>query len=514
MKILVVSEYHILNTGYGTYYKNICEALHAAGHEVTELASYGNENKIEHVIAANKCPWDVYLNIPKVNTEQFSKYGSWNFENVVLEVMPDIVLAVRDPWYDKFILDSPLSKHFHTILSPTVDSRPLRGDWLYMFAQCSKVTTYNQWSEDWLRTQYGGNNVVSHIPLGIKPEYKPIEQKSARAKLGLPQDGKILLTVMRNQGRKRFPELFEAFAELDKTTYLYCHTHFHDRGWDLPKLGLQASILERVYFSYKCKHCYDVSADILKYDNKCKKCGGPKDVCSVEDGATDKDMNYVYNSADLYVQWASNEGFGVPIVEAAATGLKVITVNYSAQEDLSTKLESYPIDPIHLERDMGTSGLRGVPDNKALVKLLNNPESWNYNKQDVIDKVSANYSWEKTGKLWVELVGSLIPKNNWHQDDILTSPPSFNKIKDLPNEEFVKTCILSVVQDPKLLGSDIHAEVLDHLNNGFLIVEDKISGKKDAAQRSITRDMIYGRFFNMLENKVSLIRKKNKILHG
>jgi hypothetical protein len=67
MKVLVVSEAHWLNTGYALCYKHICESLHNAGHKVFELACYGDENVREHIIAAEKCPWTVYLNIPEKN---------------------------------------------------------------------------------------------------------------------------------------------------------------------------------------------------------------------------------------------------------------------------------------------------------------------------------------------------------------------------------------------------------------------------------------------------------------
>lgn len=528
MKILVVSEFHQLHTGYATYYKNICEALHEAGHEVFELASYGNENDRDHVRAAKKCKWTVYLNVPsrlaKNEWEEFNRakqtrndteFGSWIFETIVLDCFPDVVISIRDHWYDKFIIDSPLSRYYRTILSPTVDSRPQKCDWVDTFKRVDYLTSYNQWSEDVLRTQYGGPNIVPHIPMGFKPEFKPLDQKSARAKLGLPDGEKILLTVMRNQTRKKYPELFEAFSKIeDKSIKLYCHTHFQDRGWDLVKLGIQNDILNRVYFSYKCSSCKDISADLLKCDNVCKKCGAKKEVCDVKDGATDADLNYVYNSADLYVQWHNSEGFGAPAIEAAATGLKVITVNYSAQEDIASKIESFPVDPLFLQREIGTLCLRAVPDNDELVRILNDPASWNYDKNTVLEKVRANYDWKATGQKWVDLVNSVEPKNNWAESPNLISPPSFGKIAHLSNFDFVKACILNVLQDESLLGGYLHSEILEHLDTGFFIPENKITGEKQNTQKTVTREMVYHTFFSMLENRVKWEREKNAKLNG
>lgn len=526
MKILVVSEAHFLNTGYAIYYKNICEALHKAGHKVTELASYGNENDPEHVDHAKKCPWDVFLNIPHVqDKEMWAAYNeskkvrfdadfcSWNFENIVLRCMPDVVIAIRDHWYDKFILDSPLAKYYKVILSPTIDSRPQRFDWLYTFGQVDALTFYTKWSEDWAKTQFGQDNIVEHIPVAPAPSFKLINQKICRSKLGLPPNNKILLTIMRNQGRKHYPYLFEAFSELeDKSTLLYCHTHFEDKGWDIPKLILRNGIANRVYFTYKCSACSDISSDILKSDNKCKKCRARKNICSVQDGVTTEDLNFVYNSADLYVQWHSSEGFGIPQVEAAACGLKVITVNYSAAEDIVTKINSFPIEPLTLQTEMGTLCKRAIPNNEKLVELLNDESSWIYNREENVAKLKSNYDWEKTGASWVKLVESLKPKNNWADSPLLVEPPSFDKIKDLSNYNFVMACILNVTQDESLLGSAIHCESIEHLENGKFVPEDRISGMKGNIEKQVTKEMVYNKYLSLLNERVKWERNKNKSL--
>lgn len=915
MKILVVSEANWLNTGYAIYYKNICEALHNAGHKVTELASYGNENDPEHVNHAKNCPWDVFLNIPNIKSEAWLQYSeskkhrfdtdfcSWNFENIVLNCFPDVVIAIRDHWYDKFILDSPLSKYYKVILSPTIDSMPQRWDWLYTFNKVDALTFYTKWSEDWARTQFGQSNMVKHIPVAPSPSFRVMNQKMCRAKLGLPNNNKILLTVMRNQGRKHYPYLFEAFSKIeDQSTLLYCHTHFEDRGWDLPKLLLRNGIANRVYFTYKCKECADITSDLFKFDNVCKKCGANKEVCSVQDGAETEDLNYIYNSANLYIQWANclkpdqevlikrdgkeiwcpiskvqtgdlswthknrwckvlnvwknltksidkkvldlhicgdfdvlsctenhefpaytkneikttksiregistllsknktlpefgkyelsqltsgdmllypiddsiqdiekinilneitlspttssknnpnfidvdndfckfiglfaadgcasskyigitsnikdidnislaknifkklgpnnsitegnykgernaidlkltssiysnlfskwfskgenkqlpnwalklpkekqfciiqgmfmgdgyycpiknlsiystisinlanqlkellrrcrinfsckkvirsnhkikdnkqrkdcyrfeiygynlrekidniiknnganniyyenyhlvkiknihtndyagdvwclevendhtmttkicstfqSEGFGVPQIEAAACGLKVITVNYSAPKDIATKINSFAVEPLSLQVEMGTLCNRAIPDNDKLIEILNDENSWIYDKSETVKMLNSNYSWKATGEKWVKLVESLEPKNNWNYSPILLKPPTFDDLKHLSNFDFVKECILKVVQDESLLGSMVHCESIEHLNRGNFIPEDIKSGMKDNIQKPVTKEMVYNKFLKMLEETVKWQREKNRRL--
>jgi len=405
MKILVVSEFHALNTGYALCYKHICESLHKAGHKVFELACYGNEGIKEHVQIAEKCPWDVYLNIPNQNSPKWNEYseakktnaatehGAWDYNNIVLDCMPDTVLAIRDHWYDKHIIDSPLRKYYNVILSPTVDSQPLKSDWIDTYGQVDKLTSYNQWSENWLKEQMSGDNVVSHIAPGIHPAYKKLDIRYCRSKFGIPFNRKIILTVMRNQGRKRYPELFEALSRLSDV-YLHCHCHHLDRYWDLPKLASQYGVQNRVYFTYKCRDCADISIDFYKEDGKCQKCNGNKEICSVQDGVTPDELNLLYNNCNIYVQWHNSEGFGVSPIEAAACGKRVITVDYSAQEDVGDKVLAHKIKPLSLQREVYTLCNRAIPDNNALIDYLSNNDNWTYNSEEIIDSAQLHYNWE------------------------------------------------------------------------------------------------------------------------
>jgi hypothetical protein len=78
----------------------------------------------------------------------------------------------------------------------------------------------------------------------------------------------------------------------------------------------------------------------------------------------------------------------------------------------------------------------------------------------------------------------------------------------------VKACILNVLQEESLLGGFAHAEILEHLDTGFFIPENKITGEKLNTQRNVTKEMVYQKFFSMLENKVSWEREKNRKLNG
>jgi glycosyltransferase involved in cell wall biosynthesis len=529
MKVLLTSEFTGLKTtGYSLYYLNLATALHKAGHKVIELASYGDENIHEHVEYAKNCAWSVYLNIPNNNDENNkklyeerdnethdSKFGSWQYERVCLSELPDVVISLRDYWYDKFIIDSPLSKYMNVILSPTCDARPQKSSWLDGFSKTTVLSSYNEWAENWLKTQYGGKNIIGAISPGVSPAYYPLDKNACKAKLDLPKNKRVLLTVMRNQGRKRFPELFEGFANFnDPNTILYCHTHHQDRGWELVTLATQCGILDRVYFTYKCKNCSDVKASIFNVSKKCNKCGAEMAISSVHDGVETEQMNTIYNSCDLYVQYANSEGLGYPQIEAAACGKRVLAINYSAMEDIIPKIGAIPLNYLTLETELTTGCKRAIPDTAHLVSVLKDNSIWDYNIAEIIEKTQKNYNWENTGKEWVNLVESLSPKNTWAEQFAYKQPLEFAQLKNLNNVDFVKNCFIHVARRPDLLGTYMHAEILNHLEVGSFIPEDKFTFVKSNFMIPIKKDAVYNRLRRMYETEMSWEKARVKRLQS
>ena len=99
--------------------------------------------------------------------------------------------------------------------------------------------------------------MVAHLRLP-HPAYAPVADKNAhKLAMGIDPEYKVIGTVMRNQRRKLYPDLFEAFKIfLDKSEnkkyYLYCHTSYPDLGWDIPELLHQYELASNVLFTYIC----------------------------------------------------------------------------------------------------------------------------------------------------------------------------------------------------------------------------------------------------------------------
>ena len=142
---------------------------------------------------------------------------------------------------------------------PTVDARPQARQWIATYAGADACLTYSDWAGGVLENQSGGKiNYLGSAPPSAHPAYIPVEDKRMhKLNFGLEPEYKIIGTVMRNQRRKLYPDLFEAFRKFldmseNKKYYLYCHTSYPDLGWEIPELIQEYKLSSNVLFTYIC----------------------------------------------------------------------------------------------------------------------------------------------------------------------------------------------------------------------------------------------------------------------
>jgi len=523
-RVLFVSEASYLNTGYATYSREVLKRLYSSSkYEVAEFSIYGGiEDKRRSSI-----PWKNYPNMPDPQNEEQNKvygsdsmnqFGKWRFERVCIDFKPDVVLTIRDWWMDAFIQHSPLRKYFKWIWMPTVDASPQNEEWIDSFSDADTILTYSDWAVDVLKSQSDQMNVKCAAPPSASEDFFQIPNKSAhKERMGIDPSWKIIGTVMRNQRRKLFPELFEAFGKYLKKTgktdvYLYCHTSYPDNGWDLPKYLFENEISSRVLFTYVCEACGATSPSKFSDTAKpCDKCGQfAAKMSNVSSGVDTKTLGAIYNLFDIYIQPANSEGFGLPIVEAAACGVPVLATDYSAMESEVRKLSGYPIKLRTKHVEMETGCDRALPDTNHIVelfeKLLDKPEPLRLAEgKKARDAFEKNYGWDKTAKIWAECIDEL-DYGNW---DAPVDPA--NPKADIPeiknNKELLDFLILAVVNEPKLLNTYSMNKILRDFNfgavknnpGGFFYGELSLFNREN--YRPFTRDQLINAFRQKAEQK-------------
>lgn len=481
-RILFCSEATFLNTGYATYTREILNYLHGTGkYEIAEMASYGQKNDPR---AAN-IPWTYYGVAPNTdcepkaseeelnayNSSPTNQFGGWAFEHICLDFLPDFVCDIRDFWMLDFAERSPFRPYFKWVIMPTVDARPQARQWIATYANADACLTYSDWAGGVLQDQSGGKiNYLGSSPPSAHPAYKSVPDKGAhKLSMGIDPEYKVIGTVMRNQRRKLYPDLFEAFKKFldksdDKKYYLYCHTSYPDLGWDIPELLQQHGLASNVLFTYICpetkKPFVSQFRGAVAQSPYTGKWGST--LSNVKNGLSYEDLASVMNCFDLYVQYANSEGFGLPQVEAAACGVPVCGTDYSAMESVLRKLGGHPIKPSALYKELETGCLRAVPNNEAaanfFLDFFDESDEWRHAKgEKTREAFEKYYQWHLSGSVWEKYFDETEPvpfEDGWASQPRLHQPAE--KLQIQGNEShstLAKWLIANVLGDPSKLNT-------------------------------------------------------------
>ncbi len=191
---------------------------------------------------------------------------------------------------------------------------------------------------------------IDVVYLGVDPDYRPRDKREARDALGLPQDKKIVLHVGTTAKRKRIPLLLEAFA----------------------RSRAQDAILVRIGRAPR------------EHRDLARRLGITDRVLFLENIAGDK-LPLYYNAADLLVFPSSQEGFGLPLLEAMASGVPVVAADLTSIPEV-----------------VGDAGLLVSSDDPtqwaaAIDAVLSAPEKQTELSAKGIDRTK-QFTWERTAK--------------------------------------------------------------------------------------------------------------------
>lgn len=469
-RVLFVSEFTGLNTGYSVYTNELMKRLYATGkYELAELACYCPTD----FHGLKDIPWKVYPNLPSNDQERAiyessptAEFGEWKFESVCLDFFPDIVCSIRDFWMDAWIDLSPFRRFYKTVMMPTVDGSPQHPDWIDLYKSTDVVLAYNDWSLELLRKEGGGliNLHKSAPPSADSEQFKFVSDKREhKSQLGIDPDTFIIGMVARNQRRKLFPDLADAFklllsklsAKQREKTFLYWHTAYPDLGWMIPQYIKNNGLSSKILFTYICQNCkYFMPSFYRDVRSVCPNCKtGSMVFPFVQNGVGRDELGVIMGIFDAYVQYVTNEGFGLPIVEAAFCGNPVFATNYSAMEDTLEKLSCFKIKPKTLIYECETGRKLAIPDNEdfvnQLVSYINQPEGMkNQFRNKVYNLAKKHYSsWDDITKIWIEGIDSA--KNDSEKWDIgpnMVSPiQQIPSPEQMPDEKFVAWAIKNVI---------------------------------------------------------------------
>lgn len=245
-------------------------------------------------------------------------YGIQKVKIFVEATQPDCVFVLQDPWIaDKYAIKiREIRPDIPLVLYTPVDSNGLDRSYVNILNMYDRVVTYTEYARGELQ-KAGLVKPCDVIPHGVDTEnIYPVDRYEARRILGLPQEAEyIVLYVAQNQPRKRVDLFIWLMSEWLKRyphddVYYYYHGPINRPG------GVNVPMLVERFAK---QH-----TDIDFADRFLTTTDKPNVSIKRES------MRYIYSSADVFLQCAAAEGWGMGLHEAMASKLATITPDYSA----------------------------------------------------------------------------------------------------------------------------------------------------------------------------------------
>ena len=209
--------------------------------------------------------------------------------------------------------------------------------------ECDMVLAFTPFWQECIAKQ-GITKPLDFLRHGFDPmQHYPVPKSLARAFFGLKENDFIILNLNRNQPRKRWDICLQAFAEVvsrhleDPIKMLIATTV--QGAWNLIEVYERELAKRGVTLEEGMKH-------MILIDN-------PQQI-------TDEEVNILYNVADIGINTADGEGFGLCSFQQAACGIPQIVPAIGGFLDFFNKDNAIMVEPkLNLYIDMGRDGVGG-----------------------------------------------------------------------------------------------------------------------------------------------------------
>lgn len=353
-KIICISDSSKKKTGYGRHCKVLLKHLFQTGkYDIVEFSSRSQWTNEESM----SLPWKGHGTLPD-NLRELDPYrednlklkaishGDYLLEKLLKQEEPyDCIVSVEDFWSQEWITKKPYFDRIkkNVVIWSTPDSLPLYKP---LIKASKKIE--NLWVKAEFATKeferLGINHVKTMPGLIDSKDFFPLpknEIAALRQHLSIDEDTFLIGMCSKNQLRKLYITLIEGFSLFKKANpnvkaKLWLHTEFENGGWNIPDAIKEFNLSnDDIITTYCCEDCHYIS--ISPYTGKelpCKNCGGEKSLRqpSHDFGITEKELNLLYNTLDLYMQLSTSGGCEFACVESMFAGIPMATPKYSYGE--------------------------------------------------------------------------------------------------------------------------------------------------------------------------------------
>lgn len=242
---------------------------------------------------------------PKINDQ-------WGADAVVQHqkhFKPDVVFTLQDIWV---LNPQLLGQYKNWIPIVPIDHEPTPPAVRQRLNAAYRIVTYSKFGRDQLQEEGVHSTYIPHT-VDTKL-FKAVDKKEARKQMNLPEDVFMFGMVAANKDnppRKSFQDVMDAFKKFTlkhPKSAIYFHTSMDQpKGFPIKEYAKTLGIANKIFHV----DAYDLVYSIGR-----------------------EHMHKIYSAFDCLLMPSTNEGFGVPAVEAQACEVPVIVNNFSAMPEL------------------------------------------------------------------------------------------------------------------------------------------------------------------------------------
>lgn len=383
MRVMVYSDAPWDPTGYGTQTRSLVMRLKAQRHDIACITKSSSHRRATFNFEKIRC---YPMGYHEVNIDLLAPACRDFRADVLLSLLDVQKLGpyANTPW---------MSEAAPWVPWTPVDHDPAPYDVVQTLDYAHKVIAYSKFGLDRLEAAKVQN--VCYIPHGIELDtFKPMDQAECRKKHNMPLNRYIVGFVGDNKdlparkGNDKAVLAFAKFHESHPRAYMYMHTLWTNmrKGYDLR--GLVQNATDLVW-----------EADI----NMC----GPFDYITGK--LEQSDMAEIYNCFDVLLAPSMAEGFGLPILEAQACGVPVITTDCTSMGELTNYGIAVPALDVYWTHRLAKWAWPDVAGCvEALEDIYIHRDSWQAGKMEAVSWVRENYDWDMLAERdWRPLMAEL-----------------------------------------------------------------------------------------------------------
>jgi glycosyltransferase involved in cell wall biosynthesis len=305
-----------------------------------DTVHYGFQRDLQKQFPATYRPYPA--NIRVIDAAEQEKpfeqgFGFRQLPDVIRKEKPDVVMIYNDmSVVARFLGEidkSGIPKTFKTwIYCDQVYTTQLNAYLELLNLKAERIFTFSNGWKKCLKDQ-GVNRPIDVITHGFEKElFYPLNRSEIRKKMGVPENAFVYLNMNRNQPRKRYDLLIMAFVELivkypTKPIFLMCICDKGEKGgWWLFELYQRELKLRGV--------------PVEQFGNRL--------MLSSQDMSFGDDMiNVFYNMADVGVNTADGEGWGLCNFEQMGVGVPQVVPNLGGFKEFCRPTNSVLVEAKH-----------------------------------------------------------------------------------------------------------------------------------------------------------------------